>query len=442
MKIRRTAALLLAVLMISPLAFRAKAAPEIPTAAYEQYAAELSQCTGWKFYKNENTERYINYRLIHPDYTLDAIITYVNIGLDRLFYSDPVEIQDPYRVDVLVNKYRLLSPDFVPNRLETISKPYSYGTQKLTHDARLAFEKLCAAAKASGYPIWAVSSYRDYRKQAEVYDSFLNPNDPASAAARDLIAARPGFSEHQTGLAVDFSRVDASVMSAEVNKWMGKNAHKYGFIIRYPAGKEDVTGVTNEPWHLRYLGTKLATAVYNSGLTYDEYYVREIDMTAGSTDTTAIGVTASSQITVNGTPYLLSVYRVLGDTYYRLRDIAVILNGTPASFDLAWDNDAKRIELLQGVPYSSERVLGSFEAGRAEIVTAVKPDLQSGDTTYGFGAFVSGGSNYYRLDDVLAILGLTAADDGAGNQTINITGIDTVGTPPAPEGPGSPTPDV
>jgi LAS superfamily LD-carboxypeptidase LdcB len=322
-----------------------------------------------------------------------------------------VEIPDPYSTSVLVNKYRPLSPNFVPYNLEKISKPYSYGTQKLTHYARLAFERLCADAKKYGYPIWAVSSYRDYKKQAEVYDSFLDPDDPSSVVTRELVAARPGYSEHQTGLAVDFSRVDASVSSAATNKWIAKNAHKYGFIVRYPSGKEGVTGVTNEPWHLRYLGVKLATAVYYSNWTYDEYYVREIDVPMKSADITAIGVTALRQITVDGTPYQLSVYSVLGDTYYKLRDIAVILNGTPVSFDVTWNSEAKRIDLLQGAAYSSEPVLGAFEAGHADIVTSVKPGMQSGDTVYDLSAYVAGGSNYFKLGDILAILGVTATED-------------------------------
>jgi LAS superfamily LD-carboxypeptidase LdcB len=435
MKARRTIALLLLGFFLSSLVSQAKAVEETQLTALEQCAAEISQCTGWKDYKNENTERYINYRLIHQDYTLDAIVSYVNIGLDNLFYTNPVEITEPYNTKVLVNKYRPLSSGFVPYGLETISKPYSYGTQKLTHYARLAFERLCAAAKQAGYPIWAVSSYRDYRKQAQVYDSFLDPDDPSSAVTRELVAARPGYSEHQTGLAVDFSRVDASVTSAQIHKWMAKNAHKYGFIVRYPAGKEGVTGVTHEPWHLRYLGVKLATAVHGSGWTYDEYYVREIDIPVKSADVTAIGVTASSQIIVNGTAYQLSVYSILGDTYYKLRDIAAILSGTPASFDLAWDNDAKRIDILKGVPYASNPVPDAFESGLPMMVTAVKPGLQSDGIPYDLSAYVIGGSNYFKLCDILNILGITAASDESGNTVIDSAGGDAVA-------PGDSTPDV
>jgi LAS superfamily LD-carboxypeptidase LdcB len=427
MKVRRTIALLLIAVSVSSFAFQAKAASDISLTALEQCAAELSQCTGWKYYKNENTERYISYRLIHPDYTLDAIISYVNIGLDNLFYSNPVEIPDPNSTAVLVNKYRPLPPDFVPARLEKINSTYSYGTQKLTHDARVAFEKLCAAAKKAGYPIWAVSSYRDYKKQAEVYDSFLDPDNPNSVVTRDLIAARPGFSEHQTGLAVDFSRVDASVKSADIHKWMGKNAHKYGFIVRYPAGKEGVTGVTNEPWHLRYLGVQLATAVYGSGWTYDEYYAREIDIPIKSADTAAIGVTALSKLAVDGIPYQLSVYRVFGDTYYKLRDIAVILNGTPASFDVTWNDEFKRIEMIRGVPYASDMLLGAFETGAAGIMMAARPGFMSDEILYDLSSYVTGGSNYFKLSDILDIMGVTATEDGAGGLIINTIG-DAPGT--------------
>jgi hypothetical protein len=169
MKAVRTIALFLCIIFVSSFICRAKAEDVIGTSALEQCAAELSQSTCYKYYKPENTQRYIDYRLIHPDYTLDAIITYVNIGLDWLFYTNTVGIANPHKTSVLVNKYRPLPANFVPWNLEKITGTYGYGTQKLTHYARLAFERLCADAKKYGYPIWAVSSNRTYGKQAEVY---------------------------------------------------------------------------------------------------------------------------------------------------------------------------------------------------------------------------------------------------------------------------------
>lgn len=435
MKAARTLALILCIILVSSLFCQARAeyAVAVPS-AYEECASELSQSTSYKYYKNENTERYISYRLLHPDYTLDAIITYVNIGLDQLFYTNPVEIAYPHKTNVLVNKYRPLAANFVPWNLEKINSAYSYGTQKLTHYARLAFERLCADAKNFGYPIWAVSSYRTYSKQAELYALFLDPNDPNSAATRELLVARPGYSEHQTGLAVDISRIDTSVTSASINKWMALNAHKYGYIIRYPAGKEGVTGVANEPWHLRYLGVKLATAVYNARCTYDEYYAREIDIPAKSTDVTAIGVTTETNISVDGTSYKLSAYRVLGDTYYKLRDMAIILNGSSKTFDVTWNSVSNRIDLLIGAPYSSDLTLGAFEAGHAVIVKAVKPCLLAGDTPYDLNAYSTGGSTYYKLEEIMRIAGAIVTYDDAGNVSIDTvtTAVSPPTEPPTP----------
>lgn len=432
LKALRTIALFLCVIFVSSILYQAKAegaatVSEPVPYTLEQCTSELSQCTSYKYYKNENTERYINYRLLHTGYTLDAIISYVNIGLDQPFYSNPVETENPASTSVLVNKYRPLPSDFVPSRLETINGIYTYGTQKLTHYARLAFEKLCAAAKVYGYPIFATSAYRSYSRQAEVYASFYNPDDPSSAIVQDLLAAQPGYSEHQTGLAVDYSRVNPLDSSADVQKWMAKNSYKYGFIIRYPNEKEGVTGYANEPWHLRYLGVKLATAVYNSRYTYDEYYAREIDVPAINSDITAIGITAVSDITVGGNPYQLSAYRVLGDTYYKLRDIAIILNDTAGAFDVSWNAEASRIDLLPGSPYSSDLTLGAFEADHIVLVSASKPGLLFNDTAYDLSAYIIDGSNYFKLYDIMNILGTTVTYGETGNVI-----IDTVSTPVIP----------
>jgi D-alanyl-D-alanine carboxypeptidase len=349
-------------------------------------------------------------------------------------------VVNPEDIWVMVNKYRALPSDYAPKQLETVKSMYSYGTQKLRREARIAFEKLCADAKKAGYHIVATSSYRSYERQAEVYASFFNPDDPLSSA-QDLLAAWPGFSEHQTGLAVDFSRCDASVKSADVNNWITKSSYKYGFILRYPPGKESVTGYANESWHLRYLGVKLATAVYKSKLTYDEYYMRELDIPAVSTDTGAVGLTAVSNITVIGVPapdtatgetaantLQLAAYDVLGARYFKLRDIAIILNGHTAQFDIFWDAATGRIELLKGAAYSGDPVLVSFEPVRAALVKAAAPGLLMEGSGYDLPAYSSGGSNYFKLADILSLLGFTILEDGEGNYIIDTTVI-----PPGPD---------
>jgi LAS superfamily LD-carboxypeptidase LdcB len=446
MKLIRSVAFVICFIFVSTFSIQAAAAGDETLDALKTYASELSQHTGQKYYRSENTQRYIDYKTAFPEETWENVITYVNIGLDQPFYTNTITVVNPEDTWVMVNKYRALPSDYVPKQLETVKSMYSYGTQKLRREARIAFEKMCADAKANGYHIMATSSYRSYERQAEIYASFFNPDDPSSSE-QDLLAAWPGFSEHQTGLAVDFSRVDASVKSADVNNWIAKNSYKYGFILRYPPGKESVTGYANEPWHLRYLGVKLATAVYKSKLTYDEYYMRELDIPAVCTDTRAVGVTAVSNITLTGAPapdaaagetaantLQLAAYEVLGARYFKLRDIAVILNGSPAQFDIFWDAATSRIELLKGAVYSGDPTLVSFEPGRAALVTAAAPGLLMEGAVYDLPAYSSGGSNYFKLEDILGLLGVAFFDDGQGNYVVNTAVI-----PPGPDPIETPT---
>lgn len=119
-----------------------------------------------------------------------------------------------------------------------------------------------------------MSGYRSYPTQVQLYNRYV-ARDGKKAA--DKYSARPGYSEHQTGLTFDVGGVNsdknlyASFGKTKEGQWIAKNAHKYGFIVRYPKGKEKVTGYQYEPWHLRYLGKGTATKVYQSGKTLEEY---------------------------------------------------------------------------------------------------------------------------------------------------------------------------
>ncbi|WP_274308369.1 M15 family metallopeptidase [Solibacillus daqui] len=138
-----------------------------------------------------------------------------------------------------------------------------------------AFEKMAAAAKAEGIELVAFSGFRSYEYQTSLYDRYV-AKDGKDAA--DRYSARPGYSEHQSGLAFDIGekgREDLWLTSAfgetKAGQWLVNNAHKYGFILRYPLGKEDITGFMYESWHFRYLDGDLATKVYEAGVTLEEY---------------------------------------------------------------------------------------------------------------------------------------------------------------------------
>ncbi|MBM6808687.1 M15 family metallopeptidase [Faecalicoccus pleomorphus] len=146
--------------------------------------------------------------------------------------------------------------------------PANYAPQK-NAEAGAKIRQLIADMQSQGYAISSsYSGYRSYSYQSSLYNNYVNSYGQAQA---DRFSARPGYSEHQTGLAFDLKHSNGTLVETtpEVN-WIAAHAHEYGFIVRYPSGKESVTGYMPEPWHLRYVGDQ-ASAIYASGLTLEEY---------------------------------------------------------------------------------------------------------------------------------------------------------------------------
>ncbi|MEI4770733.1 M15 family metallopeptidase [Psychrobacillus sp. FJAT-51614] len=142
-------------------------------------------------------------------------------------------------------------------------------------EARAAFEEMAAEARLSNFVLVAFSTYRSFEYQTTLYQRYVS-NDGQEAA--DRYSARPGYSEHQTGLAFDIGEqhfeqhfARESFGETEAGKWVAANAHNYGFIMRYPKEKEKITGYMYEPWHFRYVGEQLASQVYEAGTTLEEY---------------------------------------------------------------------------------------------------------------------------------------------------------------------------
>lgn len=219
---------------------------------------------------------------------VDAV-TFVNIGLNNKFYTNVKDITDPEQLTVLLNKYHCISSNYVPKELVLIKDAYSTNSLKLRKDAHTALEKMCIAAKADHITLLAVSAYRSYDYQKMVYDKKKSAGVSLEEyqIKRDKTVARSGYSEHQTGLAVDIGTTDDSTLqqsfeNTDAGKWLAKNSYRFGFILRYPKGKENITGYNYEPWHFRYLGIALAEKVFLSGLTYDEFCARNLLVTSQS----------------------------------------------------------------------------------------------------------------------------------------------------------------
>lgn len=150
---------------------------------------------------------------------------------------------------------------------KTYSLPATYNPGE-DAEASSALNEMIAAASKDGIRLYQISGFRSYSTQQTLYNNYVARDGKAEA---DRYSARPGHSEHQTGLAFDLNSLEQSFGETKEGKWLAANCWKYGFIIRYPHDKESVTGYMYEPWHVRYLGKENAKAVYESGKCLEEY---------------------------------------------------------------------------------------------------------------------------------------------------------------------------
>ncbi|MDR1674094.1 MAG: M15 family metallopeptidase [Oscillospiraceae bacterium] len=147
--------------------------------------------------------------------------------------------------------------------------PKTYNPGELESYVQSAFDEMKKAAKQDGADLQIGSGFRSWEKQNELYDKYVKRDGVAKA---DTYSARPGYSEHQSGLAFDLTPIDDSFSGTKQDLWLQENAHKFGFIVRFPKGKENITGYKYEPWHLRYVGKEFAEELHNYGLTLEEFF--------------------------------------------------------------------------------------------------------------------------------------------------------------------------
>lgn len=224
-------------------------------------------------YDAANLERYEEYQKNNPTCDAKTVVTMVNIGLDREFYTYTQAADLSLGNYIIVNKYNYLSEDYQPDDLVEISDTNSSrGGCKLRSEAAAAFEKLADAARDAGYSLLAYSGFRSYDFQNTIYNNLLK-NDTKENV--DTYSARPGYSEHQTGLAMDVCSKTEIYTDYEKDEgcgWVHENMHKYGFILRYTEENSSVTGYMAEAWHMRYVGVEAATYIYENNITFEEYY--------------------------------------------------------------------------------------------------------------------------------------------------------------------------
>ncbi|MGE3075723.1 MAG: M15 family metallopeptidase [Dehalococcoidia bacterium] len=173
-----------------------------------------------------------------------------------------------------LDKQHVLGPDCVPSDLVALPAEYSSGVMRMRSEAADAIVQMFEAAKNDGYALYVNSAYRSYAEQAATYDYWVSQNGKEYA---DRTSARPGHSEHQLGNTADVGwtgcELECTIGTPEA-AWIAENSYKYGFIVSYPDGKEDITGYAAEPWHVRYVGKDVAQQVHDSGLTLHEFLLR------------------------------------------------------------------------------------------------------------------------------------------------------------------------
>lgn len=188
----------------------------------------------------------------------------------------PEDLDSPDSVTVIVNKLRPLPSDFEPEDLVELPSKYTDGRQQqLREEAAQAAEDMFAAAEQDEIDLHAVSSFRTFDYQQRLYDNYLQHHGTADTEG---MSARPGHSEHQTGLALDVDTaggehtLQTSFGDTDAGRWIAEHAHEYGFVIRYPEEQHDITGFQYEPWHLRYFGEQYSQRIEeNSGVAEEEF---------------------------------------------------------------------------------------------------------------------------------------------------------------------------
>ena len=225
------------------------------------------------YYLDENESRYEAYQAKNPDMPFDKVVAYVNANVDYGAYNNIEVIKRPADLSALLNKNFILSAGYVPVDLVTLP-----GGGLVRAEAAAAFLEMKEAADRDGLALFVRSSYRTYNDQIASYNLVMENYGRDGAEAS---VARPGHSEHQLGLALDLAPAPGlsgplTAMHFEETAqytWLREHGHEYGFILRYPSEYMSIHNYVFEPFHWRYVGVKIATAMFDEGIAvFEEYY--------------------------------------------------------------------------------------------------------------------------------------------------------------------------
>ncbi|MCL1895271.1 MAG: M15 family metallopeptidase [Clostridiales bacterium] len=223
------------------------------------------------YYDLSRVKRYESFAARMPELPPEDVIWMVDADLDVPPYSETREVADPMSITLLVNKHFYFSNEFTPSDL------VSFGDTMLRDEAAKAMEKMIDEAAGEGHILWAQSGFRSYEVQTSLYEQYSERDGVEEA---DAYSARPGYSEHQSGLTADLNTITDAFGETAEGHWAAENCWRFGFVLRYTKENTDITQYKPEPWHLRYIGEEAAEEMHELGfLSFEEYWVKYIKYT-------------------------------------------------------------------------------------------------------------------------------------------------------------------
>lgn len=244
---------------------------EINTLLNHKYNVNITKLMKEKYFIFANLDKYLDY-VNENNGNLTEVVAKVNTKASLGWYKSIIDTDTSKGELMLVNKFYKLSETYVPSDLVDVSLSYAYSGKQVSKVMYDSLTNMLDAAKESGYNLVVSQGYRSYADQEEAYNDIEASSGVDYA---DEVAARPGHSEYQTGLSVVVKPLyteGSDMEDSPEHTWLLENAHKYGFILRYPKDKESITGFSYDAWRLRYVGSNAARIIHNENITFDEYY--------------------------------------------------------------------------------------------------------------------------------------------------------------------------
>lgn len=238
----------------------------------EKYDSNIDDFIKEKYFMFKNLNKYLEYKNNNKKEEYSSVVSIINTEAN-IEWIDETKDTDTSKKDLmLVNRLYGLSSDYVPESIVDIPLRYAYTGKKIDGSILEYIIDLIEAGKEVGYTFVVGSGYRSYAEQEKIYNSYVSSYGQSEA---DKIVAKPGHSEYQTGISLDFqpyNKVFEDSFASEEYDWLSKNAYKFGFVLRLPKGEEDITGFSASAWRLRYVGKDAAKVIFDENITFEEYY--------------------------------------------------------------------------------------------------------------------------------------------------------------------------